>query len=102
MLYICGWNQVGHWVLQSVKLDTREKCGWTPFLNFFKLLHLNPEAPRNHAALLDIVDGEHKAFAFKQRHWREVDCNEMVRDCVKNAVIRILDTEPILAPRLPD
>ena len=26
-------------------LDLREKCGFTPFLKLFKLLHLNPEAP---------------------------------------------------------
>ena len=82
-------------------LDLREKCGFTPFLKLFKLLHLNPEAPRNHNALVDIEDGEAVAFAFKQRHWHEVDCDEMVRDCVNNAAIRLLDIEFILAPRMP-
>ena len=82
-------------------LDLREKCGLTPFLKLFKLLYLNPEAPRNHNALVDIADGEPVAFAFKQRHWHEVDCDEMVRDCVNNAVIRLLDIKSILAPRMP-
>ena len=82
-------------------LDLKEKCGFTPFLKLFKLLHLNPEAPRNHNALFDIVDGEPAAFAFKQGHWHEVDCDEMVRDCVNNAAIRLLDIEFILAPRMP-
>ncbi len=53
-------------------LDLRKKCGSTPFLNLFKLFNLNPDAPRSHNALLDIVDGEPVAFTFKQRHWREV------------------------------
>ena len=82
-------------------LDLKEKCGLTPFLKLFKLLHLNPEAPRNHNALIDSVDGEPVAFAFKQGHWHEVDCDEMVRDCVNNAAIRLLDIEFILAPRMP-
>ena len=83
-------------------LDLKEKCGLTPFLKLFKLLHLNPaEAPRNHNVLVDIVDGEALAFAFKQRHWHEVDCDETVRDCVNNAAIRLLDIEIILAPRMP-
>ena len=82
-------------------LDLKEKCGLTPFLRLFKLLHLTPEAPRNHNALVDIVDGEPVAFAFKQRRWHEVDCDEMVRDCVNNAAIRLLDIEFILAPRMP-
>ena len=82
-------------------LDLKEKCGLTPFLRLFKLLHLNPEAPRNHNALADIVDGEPVAFAFKQGHWHDVDCAEMVRDCVNNAAIRLLDIEFILAPRMP-
>ena len=82
-------------------LDLREKCSLTPFLNLFNLLHLNPEDPRNHNALVDIVDGEPVAFVFKQHHWREVDCDEMVRDCVNNAAIRFLDIEFILAPRMP-
>ena len=81
-------------------LDLREKCGLTPFLKLFKLLHLNPEAPRNHNALLDIADGEPVAFAFKQRHWHEVNCDEMVRDCVNNAAIRLQDIEFILASRM--
>ncbi|CAL8460492.1 g9339 [Coccomyxa elongata] len=82
-------------------LDLREKCGLTPFLKLFKVLHLNPEAPRNHNALVDVADGEPVAFAFKQSHWHEVDCDEMVRDCVNNAAIRLLDIEFILAPRMP-
>ena len=82
-------------------LDLKEKCGLTPFLKLFKLLHLTPEAPRNHNALVDIVDGEPVGFAFKQGHWHEVDCDEMVRDCVNNAAIRLLDIEFILAPRMP-
>jgi len=82
-------------------LNLREKCGLTPFLKLFKLLHLKPEAPRNHNALLVIEDCEPVAFAFKQHHWREVDCDEMVRDCVNNTAIRFLDIEFILAPRMP-
>ena len=82
-------------------LDLKEKCGLTPFLRLFKLLYLNPEAPRNHNALVDIVDGEPVGFAFKQGHWHDVDCDEMVRDCVNNAAIRLLDIEFILAPRMP-
>ena len=82
-------------------LDLREKCGLTPFLRLFKLLHLTPEAPRNHNALVDIVDGEPVGFAFKQGHWHEVDCDDMVRDSVNNAAIRLLDIEFILAPRMP-
>ncbi|CAL8460953.1 g484 [Coccomyxa elongata] len=82
-------------------LDLREKCGLTPFLKLFKVLHLNPEAPRNHNAIVDVADGEPVAFAFKQSHWHEVDCDEMVRDCVNNAAIRLLDIEFILAPRMP-
>ena len=82
-------------------LNLKEKCGLTPFLRLFKLLHLTPEAPRNHNALLDIAYGEPVAFAFKQGHWHEVDCDEMVRDCVNNAAIRLLDIEFILAPRMP-
>ncbi|CAK0778791.1 hypothetical protein CVIRNUC_004648 [Coccomyxa viridis] len=82
-------------------LDLKKKCGLTPFLRLFKLLHLTPEAPRNHNALLDIANGEPVAFAFKQGHWHEVDCDEMVRDCVNNAAIRLLDIEFILAPGMP-
>ncbi|CAK0778805.1 hypothetical protein CVIRNUC_004650 [Coccomyxa viridis] len=82
-------------------LHLREKCGVTPFLTLFKLLHLISEAPKNHNVLVDIVDGEPAAFAFKQHHWRKVDCDEMVRDCVNNAAIRFLDIEHILAPRMP-
>ena len=82
-------------------LDLKEKFGLTPFLRLFKLLHLTQEAPRNHNALLDIADGEPVAFAFKQGHWHEVDCDEMARDCVNNAAIRLLDIEFILAPRMP-
>jgi len=82
-------------------LDLKEKCGLTPFLRLFKLLHLNPEAPRNHNALVDIVDGEPVGFAFKQGHWHEVDCDDIVRDSVNNAAIRCLDIEFVLAPRMP-
>ena len=77
-------------------LDMKEKCGLKPFLRLFKLLHLTPEAPRNHNALVDIVDGEPVGFAFKQGHWHEVDCDEMVRGCVNNAAIRLLDIQFIL------
>ncbi len=82
-------------------LDLKEKCGLTPYLRLFKLLHLNPEAPRNHNALVDIVDGEPVGFALKQGHWHEVDCDDIVRDSVNNAAIRLLDIESILAPRMP-
>ena len=82
-------------------LDLKEKCGLTPFLRLFKLIHLTPEAPRNHNALLDTADGEPVAFAFKQGHWHEVDCDDMVRDSVNNAAIRLLDIEFMLAPRMP-
>jgi hypothetical protein len=82
------------------KLDIREKCGLTPFLEMFKLLHLNPDVPKNHNVLIDNSGPFPIAFAFKQRHWREVDSDEMVRDCVNNAAIRFLDIESTLAPKL--
>lgn len=82
------------------KLDIREKCGLTPFLEIFKLLHLNPDVPNNHNVLLDTSGRFPISFAFKQRHWREVDSDEMVRDCVNNAAIRFLDIESTLAPKL--
>lgn len=82
------------------KLDIREKCGLTPFLEMFKLLHLNPDVPKNHNVLLDTSGRFPMAFAFKQRHWHEVDSDEMVRDCVNNVAIRLLDIESTLAPRV--
>ncbi|CAK0768502.1 hypothetical protein CVIRNUC_003571 [Coccomyxa viridis] len=82
------------------KLDIREKCGLTPFLEIFKLLHLNPDFPKNHNVLIDTSGPLPIAFAFKQRHWREVDSDGMVRDCVNNAAIRLLDIESTLAPKL--
>ena len=93
-----GKATVGHLVRLTYEelreaLDLREKCGLTSFLKLFKLLHLNPEAPRNHNVIVDITDGEPAAFAFKQHHWREVDYDGMVRDCVNNAVISFLDIE---------
>ena len=82
-------------------LDLRGNCSLTPFLNPFELLHLNMEAPRNQNTFLHIVEGEPAAFAVNQRHWREVDCDEMVIECVNNAAIRFLDVKSILAPRMP-
>ena len=80
------------------KLDIRDKCGLTPFLNLFKLLHLNPDIPKNHNVLIETGERLPTAFAFKQRHWREVDSDEVVRDCVNNAAIRFLDMNPSSHP----
>ena len=83
-------------------LGIRNKCGLTPFLNLFKLLHLNPGVPKNHNVLLDKVDGQLVALAFKQRHWHEVEEERMLLDCMNNAAVRFLDVESALAPGLPD
>ena len=82
------------------KLDIRDKCGLTPFLNLFKLLHLNPDIPKNHNVLIETAERPPLAFAFKQRHWRDVDSADLVRECVNNAAIRFLDIESILVGKL--
>ena len=82
------------------KLDIREKCGLTPFLNLFKLLHLNPDIPKNHNVLIEKGERLPLALAFKQRHWRDVDSDDLIRECVNNAAIRFLDIESIFAGKL--
>jgi hypothetical protein len=71
-----------------------------PFLNLFKLLHLNPDIPKNHNVLIETAERPPLAFAFKQRHWRDVDSADLVRECVNNAAIRFLDIESILVGKL--
>lgn len=83
-------------------LGIRNKCGLTPFLNLFKLIHLNQDIPKNHNVLLDKVNGQMVALAFKQHHWHEVEEERMLLDCMNNAAVRFLDVESALAPGLPD
>ena len=81
-------------------LDIKNGTSLLPFLNMFKLMHLNDEAPRNHNVLLGSKRGEF-ALMFKQRHWRVVDDpDRMVRDCMNRAAVLFLDVEDHLRENL--
>ena len=82
------------------ELDTCLKIGKgqsvTPFINLFKLLHLNDDAPRNHNVLLEGKDSA-CGLVIKQRHWRRVeDVQGMLRDCLCETAGMFLDIEELL------
>ena len=67
--------------------------GVTPFINMFKLMHLNDDAPRNHNVLLEGKDSAH-GLVFKQGHWRRMeDVQRMLRDCLCVTATTFLDLE---------
>ncbi|CAL5225030.1 g7808 [Coccomyxa viridis] len=81
-------------------LNIKNGTGLLPFLNMFKLMHLNDAAPRNHNILLESKDAKH-ALAFKQRHWRlRNDTEEVVRECLGMAATLFMDVEGILEENL--
>ena len=81
-------------------LDIKNGTSLLPFLNMFKLMHLNDEAPRNHNVLMGSKRGDF-ALMFKQRHWRLVDDpDRMVRDCMNRAAVLFLDVEDHLKENL--
>ena len=64
-------------------LDLGKGRGMTPFINLFKLLHLNDDAPRNHNVLLESRDSA--LLVFKQRHWRRMEgVKFMLMQCLGN------------------
>jgi hypothetical protein len=70
--------------------------GVTPFINMFKLMHLNDDAPRNHNVLLE---GKESAYGLviKQRHWRCVEnVQSMLQDCLCETAGMFLDIEELL------
>ena len=79
-------------------LNVKNGTGLLPFVNMFKLMHLNDEAPRNHNVLMEKGG---VALAYKQRHWRLVkDPEGMVRECLSAAATLFLDVEDILRENL--
>ena len=81
-------------------LDIKNGTGLLPFVNMFKLMHLNDEAPRNHNVLMECKNGG-LALKYKQRHWRLVnDPAGMVRDCLGMAATLFLDVEDHLRGNL--
>ena len=79
-------------------LNVKNGTGLLPFLNMFKLMHLNDAAPRNHNILME--EGG-VALAYKQRHWRVVDnAEELVRECLGMAATLFLDAEDHLKENL--
>ena len=80
-------------------LDLGKGRGMTPFINLFKLLHLNDDAPRNHNVLLESRDSA--LLVFKQRHWRRMeDVKFMLMQCLGNMATAFLDLEMELAENM--
>ena len=74
--------------------------GTTPFINLFKLLHLNDDAPRSHNVLLETRDSAH-GLVFKQRHWRRMeDVNVMLLKCLGVTATAFLHLEAELSENL--
>ncbi|CAL8461672.1 g1203 [Coccomyxa elongata] len=81
-------------------LNVKNGTGMSPFLNMFKLMHLNDKAPRNHNVLLESKDSDY-GLMYKQRHWRIVDDPErMVMDCLSMTATLFLDVEDLLRENL--
>ena len=79
-------------------LNVKTGTGLEPFVNMFKLMHLNDAAPRNHNVLME--RGK-LALIHKQRHWRIVsDPEGLVRDCLSAAATLFLDVEDYLRENL--
>ena len=79
-------------------LNVKTGTGLEPFVNMFKLMHLNDAAPRNHNVLMERGG---LALIHKQRHWRIVDDPEgLVRDCLSAAATLFLDVEDYLKENL--
>ena len=80
-------------------LDLGKGRGMTPFINLFKLLHLNDDAPRNHNVLLESRDSA--LLVFKQRHWRRMeDVKFMLMQCLGNMANLVLDIAEMLAENM--
>ncbi|CAL8461530.1 g1061 [Coccomyxa elongata] len=80
-------------------LDLEKGRGMTPFINLFKLLHLNDDAPRNHNVLLESRDSA--LLVFKQRHWRRMEgVKFMLMQCLGNMATAFLDLEMELAENM--
>ncbi len=73
-------------------LHLRTRTGLTLFLNLFKLMHLNDDAPKNHNVMIESPDAPF-AWVFKQKHWRRVDADGIVRDCLLQTTVLALDFE---------
>ena len=82
-------------------LDLGKGRGMTPFINLFKLLHLNDDAPRNHNVLLESRDSA--LLVFKQRHWRRMeDVKFMLMQCLGNMANLVLDIAEMLAENMDE
>ncbi|CAK0765517.1 hypothetical protein CVIRNUC_003266 [Coccomyxa viridis] len=80
-------------------LDLGKGRGMTPFINLFKLLHLNDDAPRNHNVLLESRDS--LLLVIKQRHWRRMeDVKFMLVQCLGNMATAFLDIAEMLAENM--
>ncbi|CAL5226253.1 g9098 [Coccomyxa viridis] len=80
-------------------LDLGKGRGMTPFINLFKLLHLNDDAPRNHNVLLESRDSA--LLVFKQRHWRRMEnVKFMLMQCLGNMANLFLDIAEMLAENM--
>ncbi|CAL8461670.1 g1201 [Coccomyxa elongata] len=80
-------------------LDLGKGHSMTPFINLFKLLHLNDDAPRNHNLLLESRDSAY-GLVFKQRHWRRMEDPgpeiHRVLDRMRDAIVHFTARRPDL------
>ena len=91
-----GRSDVSHIIDLTFKeldhhLKLRSGTGLTPFLNMFKLIHLNDDAPKNHNVLMESKDSDF-ALTFRQRHWRLIgDPERIVMDCLHQTAIQYME-----------
>ena len=96
-----GRSDVSHIIDLTFKeldhhLKLRSGAGLTPFLNMFKLIHLNDDAPKNHNVLMESKDSDF-ALTFRQRHWRLIgDPERVVMDCLHQTAIQFMDVEDVM------
>jgi uncharacterized C2H2 Zn-finger protein len=102
-----GRSDISHIVDLTFKeldqhLKLRAGTGLTPFLNMFKLIHLNDEAPKNHNVLMESKDSDF-ALTFRQRHWRMIDDPERVfMDCLHETAIQFMDVEEVMQENMSE
>jgi hypothetical protein len=102
-----GRSDVSHIIDLTFKeldshLKLRSGTGLTPFLNMFKLIHLNDEAPKNHNVLLESKSSDF-ALTFRQRHWRMMgDTERVVMDCLHQTAIQFMDVEDVMQDNMSE
>ena len=80
----------------DASLNFGKGCGMTPFINLFKLIHLNDDAPRNHNVLLESKHSTH-GFVCQLLHWRLVEnVQSMLMDCLNYTATEFLDIEELM------